>query len=263
MIAPTYSPGWPEDVQAVYRHDMQEIWDRKIAPHIWIMYHDELRRYLRAAGTAPCRILDVGCAQGTLALRLAEQGHHVRAMDIRPQFVDYARSRYEYGDVEFVVANAMEHVGDDRYDLVFANQILEHLVYPSDFIRRLSEWLVPGGRLICTTPSATYLKSHLPTFTELGDPREHEHKQFSADGDGHFFAYTPTELASVMHDADLHDVQVREYDTPWITGHMKVRLIQPLFPDVVLRIMDRFTLAIPLAARRLGYQLWAEGRSER
>ena len=260
MRPPVFNLNWPDDVQAVYHHDMQEIWDRRIAPHIWIVYHDELRRYMRAAGNTPLRILDVGCAQGTLALQLAEHGHHVCAMDIRSQFLEYAKSRYEYGDIEFVMANVMEHEWNRRFDLIFANQILEHLVYPVALIQKLSQWLRPGGQIICTTPNANYIKSTLPSFTALGDPAEHAHKQFTADGDGHFFAYTDSELASVMRQGGLHDVHVYPFDTPWITGHMKMRLIQPLFPNRTLRFVDRLVLSVPPISRRLGYQLWAEGK---
>ena len=260
MIPPIYNPDWPEDVQALYRHDMQEMWDPRISPHIWIMYHDELQRYLHAAGMAPKTVLDVGCAQGTLALRLAEEGHDVCAMDIRPQFLEYARSRYECGNIEFIAANSMDHTWDRRFDLIFANQILEHLVHPGRFVRKLASWLEPGGRLICTTPNARYVMSHLPTFTALGDPTDYESRQFTADGNGHFFAYTRGELLTVFTGAGLGRVRVYPYDTPWITGHMKMRFLQGAFPHVALRWLDRATLSLPGAAAWFGFQLWTEGR---
>ncbi len=261
MKPPVYNPAWPDDVKAVHEHDRREIWERRIAPHIWIMYHDALGRYLQAAGPRPRVILDVGCAQGTLALLLAEKGHRVFAMDIRPQFLAYARSRYEYGDIRFVTANAMEHDWDRRFDLIFANQILEHLVYPVPFLRRLASWLSPGGRIVCTTPNGDYVKSALPSFSELGEPDHHAHRQFSADGDGHFFAYSSSELKRIMKEAALQDVRISFFDTPWTTGHMKARYVQRLLPDAVLRFLDRRSLVISPVARRLGYQLWAEGRA--
>jgi len=91
--APIYDESWPDDVKALYRHDMEEIWDRRIAPQIWTSYHNQLDMYLAIAGNKPLSILDVGCAQGTLALLLAERGHRVTALDLRPQFLTYAQSR--------------------------------------------------------------------------------------------------------------------------------------------------------------------------
>ena len=80
--------------------------------------------------TEPLEILDVGCAQGTLALLLAERGHRVTAVDLRADFLQYAQSRHTHGDVRFLQANALEEDIPGQYDLVFANQLIEHLVYP-------------------------------------------------------------------------------------------------------------------------------------
>ncbi len=170
MKPPRFDFSWPEDVQALHRHDMRDIWDSSIAPQIWNQHHNQLDLYRRiGSGLGRLDILDVGCAQGTLALLLAEDGHNVCAMDIRQQFLDYAISRYDKGDVRFVCANAMEGEIDGRYDLIFANQIIEHLVYPLDLVRRLAAQLKPGGRLVMTTPNGGYLKNSLPSFNALGE----------------------------------------------------------------------------------------------
>ena len=42
MKPPRFDPSWPADVLALYRHDMQEIWDPSIAPQIWNQYHNQL-----------------------------------------------------------------------------------------------------------------------------------------------------------------------------------------------------------------------------
>ena len=197
MNRPVYDPTWSDAVKALYKHDMQEIWDRNIQPHIWNQYHNQLRIYLSLASRAkrPLRVLDVGCAQATLALLLAEQGHRVVALDIRQQFLDYARSRHSHGQINFVTANVFEAKFDGEFDLVFANQIIEHLVHPGEFLLQLRSFLARDGRVVVTTPNWEYLMNTLPTFTQLGDVAKYEHRQFTADADGHFFAYTSEELA--------------------------------------------------------------------
>src|SRR5712691_6085155 len=199
MKPPVFDPKWPEDVRAIYQHDIQEIWDPNIARHIWNQYHNQLEQYLLLAeGRGRLEILDVGCAQGTLALLLAERGHEVWAMDIRQQFLDYAAARHEKGDVHFVCGNAMEINLDKRFDLIFANQIVEHLVYPLEFTQRLATFLKPGGRLVMTTPNGEYIKNSLPSYSELGDVQQYADYQFTADGDGHFFAYRRAELKHIF-----------------------------------------------------------------
>lgn len=260
MKPPVYDPDWPELVKLLYAHDMQEIWDPSIAPHVFNMYNDELDRYLRVARRTPLRILDVGCAQGTLALRLAEEGHHVVAVDLRAEFLDYARTRYERGDILFKQGNAMELDLSGSFDLIFTNQILEHLIHPVELLSGLAHKLAPGGCLVATTPNGHYLKSKLPLFCELGDLAQYEDRQFFPDGDGHFFAYAPDELQDFFAQAGLVKVRVFPYDTPWITGHMKVRYLHGKIPVRILQLLDRALLCVPGLRRRMGYQLMASGR---
>src|SRR5688500_14679379 len=128
MKPPIFNPDWGEEVQAVYRHDVQEVWDPTVARHIWNQYHNQLELYLSLAeGTKRLTSLDIGCAGGSLARLLAELDHEVWAMDIRQSFLDYAGSRYEKGRVHFICGNAMEIELEERFDLSFANQISEHL----------------------------------------------------------------------------------------------------------------------------------------
>jgi 2-polyprenyl-3-methyl-5-hydroxy-6-metoxy-1,4-benzoquinol methylase len=260
MKHPVFDPEWPDDVQAVYRHDIQEIWDPAIARHIWNQYHNQVDIYLNLAeGRGALEILDIGCAQGTLALLLAERGHRVWALDIRQRFLEYAASRHEAGDVQFICGNAMEVELVDRFDLIFANQIVEHLVYPLELTRRMVGWLKPGGRLVVTTPNADYVKSGLPSFSELGDPAEYADRQFTADGDGHFFAYHAWELKEVFEKAGLKQISVRYFETPFISGHLKVRYLHSVAPVRILKVLDALTLRLPFFEKRAAHQMMLVG----
>jgi len=259
MKRPIFDPAWPEDIKALYKHDVREIWDLTIAKHIWNQYHNQLEIYMALAeGFGPLTILDVGCAQGTLALLLAEQGHEVWAVDIRQQFLDYAASRYERGTIHFKCGNALELDLGKSFDLIFANQIVEHLLNPFGFISRLSQWLKPGGRLVVTTPNAEYVKNGLPSFAELGDTRNLESRQFSADGDGHFFAYRADELKGIFEESGLTDVAVRFFETPFISGHMKIRYLHRLIPSRVFGVLDRAVLSFS-SSKRIAHQLMVSG----
>lgn len=263
MKPPVYDPAWGEEIQSLYRHDQQEIWDRRISIQIWNQYHNQLDLYLGFAGQASHgtgqRILDVGCAQGTLALLLAEAGHRVVAVDLRPGFLEYAKSRYSHGDIRFIAANALELDLDERFDLIFANQIVEHLVYPQQLVRHLLQLLIPGGRLVITTPNWHYCVNTLPSYQELGDLSQHEHRQFTADGDGHFFAYRAEELVEICQQEGLSDVQYRYFESPWVSGHLKMRYLHRVLPEGWLRWLDRRLLAIPRMGQRLAHQLLVTG----
>lgn len=238
----------------IYRNDIREVWDRRVEPHSFHAYQNQLAVYTALADKYGAdSVLDVGCAQGTLALLLAERGRNVTGVDIREAFLDYARKRYESGDVRFVAANIFDRPSLGLFDLVFGNQIIEHLVYPADFFRTLASYVRVGGVLVVSTPNHDYFRSSLPTFTELGDPRQHEHRQFSAGGGDHFFAYTEEELRSAAERAGLKVLEIIYFETPWMSGHFLFRFLHGVVPLPALRLSDRLTLR--LAPRRLAHQL--------
>lgn len=258
MKRPVFDPAWPAEVKRVYEHDMQEIWHSSLARHIFNMYHSQLEMYKSLVpGGAQC-ILDVGCAQATLALQLAEAGYEVTAVDIRGDFLDYAKSRYTHGAIEFLTGNVFDLEIDNKFDVIFANQILEHLVYPVEFVRKLALLLRSGGKIVMTTPNWAYIKNTLPSFSQLGNPKNWEHLQFTADGDGHFFAYTADELIDVFNRAGLRASQCSGYETPWISGHMKFRYLHQAVPYVMLKYLDQVFKAVPFSSRYC-YQLLATG----
>jgi 2-polyprenyl-3-methyl-5-hydroxy-6-metoxy-1,4-benzoquinol methylase len=257
---PVLSSEWSPELRALYGHDMREIWDRTLAPQIWNQYHNQLDYYFAEAGDSSLDILDVGCAQGTLALLLAERGHRVTAVDLRPDFLSYAQSRHTHGEIRFLQGNALSDDLPGSYDLIFANQLIEHLVYPAALLSRLRRNLRSGGKLVVTTPNWDYLRNGLPSFSELGNPRQWEHLQFTADGDGHFYAYRADELNSIFRQAGFEDPLIRFFESPMISGHMKVRHVHGFVPAAWLRALDRAVVAIPWIARKLSHQLMVTGR---
>ncbi len=254
MKPPVRDPNWSEEVVEIWRNDLREIWDPSIERHSYNCYRNQLDVYLELADRYGAQtVLDVGCAQGTLALTLAERGKRVTAIDIRPAFLEYARSRWEHGDVRFVVANIFDAPDLGTFDLVFANQIIEHVVYPAELLRTLSRYVRPGGTLVVTTPNHDYFRNPLPSYRELGDPKQHEHRQFSAGGGDHFFAYTEKELRDAAHEAGLEVAEVRYFESPWISGHFLFRFLHPLLPVGFLRMMDG--VALKIAPGPLAHQL--------
>jgi hypothetical protein len=114
------------------------------------------------------------------------------------------------------------------------------------------------GKLIVTTPNWHYLRNTLPSFEELGDASQFAHLQFTADGDGHFFAYKATELEHIFVNAGFRSVERYIFESPFVSGHLKLRHLHRVVPLSVLRALDRIALAVPFA-RYLAHQLMIVG----
>lgn len=256
MKRPVADPHWPAEVAEIYRNDLREVWDRDVERHSYNQYQNQLRVYRElVAKYGGESVLDVGCAQATLAILLAEDGKRVTAVDIRESFLEYAKTRVERGDIRFLAGNVFEMVNIGTFDVVFANQIIEHLVYPADFLRKLAQFAKPGGVLIVSTPNHDYFRSSLPGYRELGDPKAHEWRQFSAGGGDHFFAYTEEELRAAAAEAGLRVEEVIYFESPWISGHFFFRFLHPWLPAALLQRLDRG--ALRMAPRKLAHQLCA------
>jgi S-adenosylmethionine-dependent methyltransferase len=106
----------------------------------------------RAAGT-PLRVLDVGCGQGTQALRLAQAGHHVTGVDISEDLLDRfgtvlsaqpadvrARVHLVHGPGE-----AAGTLTPGPFDLVLCHGVLMYLDDPVPMLRALAAVVADGA----------------------------------------------------------------------------------------------------------------------
>jgi SAM-dependent methyltransferase len=107
------------------------------------------------------RVLDIGCSNGVHTLVAAACTREVVGVDLDVAAVEQARRRA----AELGLANAHFHVGDlsdaafvaelatERFDVVLALDVLEHLSDRAGFLRALRPALADGGRLVLSVPS--------------------------------------------------------------------------------------------------------------
>lgn len=97
------------------------------------------------------RILDVGCGDGVLATRLAQDGAQVTGLDASADMIAAARRRATAAGVEvdLVEGNAGDlPFPDEHFDCVMSVATLCFVDDPRPTIREMDRVLKPGGRLI-------------------------------------------------------------------------------------------------------------------
>ena len=110
---------------------------------------------------AGLRILDIGCGGGILCEPLARLGAAVVGVD--PASANVAAARLHAGEggiaIDYRIGTA-ETLADasERFDVVLAMEVVEHVADVSLFVRRCAEMVDPGGLLIAATINRT-LKS--------------------------------------------------------------------------------------------------------
>ncbi len=244
------------EMQILHEHDLQEMWDPSMNRGVWVSYQFRLRWYQNFIRQVPSRILEAGCAQATLGLLLAEQGHEVVAVDIRENFLRYAAERQTHGTISFKNLDLTRDGAGGEFDLIYLNQVLEHTCEPTKILEKLRESLAPCGRILMTTPSHRYFRNRLPSFRAFLQTMDGTFAQNTADGGDHVFAYSMTELQEICRASGLRVLKAGFYETPLLSGHAGFRFINRFLPVFILEWLERLVSGTPILKDHLCYQLY-------
>jgi SAM-dependent methyltransferase len=118
-------------------------------------------RRLRASGVRGDRLLEVGCGYGYFLSEAAAYFARRDATELAPAAIAHARVH-----ADRVFCGGLEQVpAGERYDLIVADQVLEHVYAPREFAADLLARLAPGGHLLLITPD------HASPWRRLLGPR--------------------------------------------------------------------------------------------
>ena len=135
----------------------EENWTARLGKLRDVVRQELVARQLDAHLAGPSlRILDVGCGQGTQALRLARRGHHVTGLDSSPGLLGRleatlaAEAPEVRGRVRLAHAEAerlAERFGAASFDAVLCHGVLMYLDEPDTLLDAMAGALAPGGLL--------------------------------------------------------------------------------------------------------------------
>jgi 2-polyprenyl-3-methyl-5-hydroxy-6-metoxy-1,4-benzoquinol methylase len=143
--------------------------------HQWIL--PVLLNWLSAEDVST--ILDLGCGNGAMTNELRQAGYQVTGLDSSNSGLVVARASYPA--VPFVNGNIGSELPPslrERFEVVLAVEVIEHLLLPRQLFERASEALVPGGYLIVTTPFHGYWKNLMLALTGSFDKHWHPLRDF-------------------------------------------------------------------------------------
>ncbi len=123
-----------------------------VVTRIW--GNNQLRVLTRQGVKTSNRILDYGCGSGRFV-----------------RFVTY-KGYTAYGYDPYVPMYADRRLLNERYDVIVAWDVIEHVEDPREFLATLAALLLPGGLLVIGTPNADHIS--LRTSEPRGIPELHQ-----------------------------------------------------------------------------------------
>jgi 2-polyprenyl-3-methyl-5-hydroxy-6-metoxy-1,4-benzoquinol methylase len=157
----------------------------------------------------PGRLLDIGCGDGSFSSRFLSAGYSVDGLDLTENQVLLARSRGLSAIRHELGSGPIPH-RNETFDIVFAGEVIEHLVDTSSFITEIYRILKPGGCAIFTTPNLASFENRVRLLFGVY-PIWVEYKL--EGGQGHVRAYTPRALKRQLRE---HGFTVEQHLGNWV-----------------------------------------------
>lgn len=114
---------------------------------------EDVLQYLTGS---PRKVLDLGCATGGFGAAIKERtGAIVHGIELFADAAEIAGGRLDQvwcGDA----VDCLNALPGGQYDLVTANDVLEHLTWPGGALREVHRVLMPGGTLLASFPNFRY-----------------------------------------------------------------------------------------------------------
>ena len=122
------------------------------------------------------RVLEIACANGNFARRIAPQVAHVLATDVSPQMIEIARARtpetttnVEFRALDAADPDALAALGDQRFDAAVCNMAIMDMPAIEPLLAALRRLLRPGGAFVFTTMHPCFNSGAITRMVEMSD----------------------------------------------------------------------------------------------
>lgn len=105
-------------------------------------------------------MLDLGCGNGSLSQKIAQQGYEVVGVEDSTSGILFARQNF--AQCHFIQASIYDLPYaelENAFDIVVSVEVIEHLLYPRELISVAKKCLKYEGKLIIATPYHSYFKN--------------------------------------------------------------------------------------------------------
>ncbi|MEQ1494631.1 MAG: glycosyltransferase [Novosphingobium sp.] len=117
--------------------------------------YEHLHRYALCCEVVDgLKVLDIGSGTGYGSAMLSKRAASVVAVDVDPKAVSAAKRRFKRANLTFAIADCYDLPFDDgSFDVVVANEMIEHIESHAGLLKEVTRVLVPDGVALISTPN--------------------------------------------------------------------------------------------------------------
>ena len=146
------------------------------------------------------RVLDIGCGLGDFTALAQQRGARPIGLDVAAPAIERARECRPELDFRVADADRALELEDASIDLIWASELLEHVLDTAALMSELRRVLVVGGDLLITTPFNGRVKGALSALRGF----ERGHDPLGPD----LRFYTPRSLRHQLGDFGFADIEI-------------------------------------------------------
>jgi SAM-dependent methyltransferase len=157
-------------------------------------------------------IVELGCGDGYALDTLANLYKTVIGIDISDARL--LKRPHKPQAWKFIQSDLNKRIPFDSntVDLIFANQVIEHIADPVFFVKEIYRVLIPGGGVVLTTPNIRYLQHVVRLVISGKGPKTADND--NTDGpwdDGHRCYFTHRDLREIFNSVGFREIKTRAF----------------------------------------------------
>ncbi|MFC1837278.1 class I SAM-dependent methyltransferase [Thermodesulfobacteriota bacterium] len=180
--------------------DLQEKVDLQSKRHPWEKVRAKfIQKILLEFAPDSFRVLDVGCGDGYIASRLAENFSHTEYIGLDTNLTSAQLDFYNTKNPQVKFTKNNKYLAEKQFDLVLLLDVLEHIEDDEKFIMQIvSKYLAKKSRMLITVPAFPFLYGSHDSIM------------------GHYRRYTQNQLKNMAQNANCKTIA---------TGYMFASLV--------------------------------------
>ncbi len=205
-----------------------------------------LKKCLKTVDALPVGdMLDIGCSTGDWAVHWSGKGWHCSGIDIDREHIRIAQSRGI--EAKYCDLNKDPMPFDDQsFDLIFAGEVIEHLIDTDSFLVEVRRCLRPGGHALITTPNLVSFENRVRILFGIYPIWVN----YNLSGPGHVRAYSPGVLKKQLKECGFQVVLHKGNWVPFVPQHFLTDLQLPAL-SITGDLLPSLSMDTIMLARRL------------